>query len=428
MYTAPRVGWLNSSTVKPPMRAVNRLTAHSIRTLTKPGLYADGGNLYLKITPSGSKSWVFRYRISKDDCPALGLGPLSLVSLADARRKALELRQQRLSGVDPRAAKQSARAASKRRTALRLTFREAAETYIKTHEGAWRGARTANDWRQTMRDYAEPVIGAFDVADVETDHIVSILSPIWTTKHKTACNVRSRIENILDWAATRGSRSGLNPARYDGHIEHLIAKHVHVTVPRPSLPYQDAHAFVLKLQARTDNDARALLLVTYTGARYNEAAAARWREFDLIKRVWTVPAERMKKNHIHEIPLSRQVVEFLKGLPGEHNADDLVFPSREGTPVANSRVNEVLRELGYVIGEASTHGFRSTLRTWVGETYKNIKREIAEAVIAHDKRGSVEQTYERTRFLKDRRPIMQAWADYLDAPPAAEEETFLEAA
>ncbi|SAK46023.1 site-specific integrase [Caballeronia ptereochthonis] len=196
-------------------------------------------------------------------------------------------------------------------------------------------------------------------------------------------------------------------------------------MPRSSLPYQEAHDFVQKLAGRTDNDGRALWLVTYTGARYIEAAAACWKEFDLQRRIWTIPPDRMKKRHIHEIPLPRQVVAFLEALPGDHHPDDLVFPSREGTPVANSRVNDVLRDLGYQIGEASTHGFRSTLRTWVGDTYKDIKKEIAESVIAHDKRSGVEQTCERTRFLKDRRPIMQAWADYLDAPPPADEDSFL---
>jgi integrase len=316
------------------------------------------------------------------------------------------------------------RAAAARAAAVtRITFKEAAERFIELSKASWKNpAKQADQWESSLRIHAEPIIGKMDVADIDTPHLLKVLEPIWVAKHPTAKFVRQRIESVLEWATTAKYRAGSNPARFDGHLEHLLAKHKHKTTPRPALQYQEAHEFVAKLATQTSNEARALALVTYTGTRYIEAAAARWREFDLKRKVWTVPAERMKKDHVHEVPLSRQVIKLLEGLPGEHRPDDLVFPSRENTPVANSRVNEVLRDIGYEIGEASTHGFRSTLRTWVGDTYKDIKTEIAESVIAHDKRGKDQQTYERTRFLNERVSIMQAWADYLDAPPSGDSE------
>lgn len=203
---------------------------------------------------------------------------------------------------------------------------------------------------------------------------------------------------------------------YTGHLENLLPKTVQKTRSRPALDYREIHDFTKKLRAEAGNVARAMEFIILTGARTSEATGATWREIDLTGRVWRVPAQRMKRRIAHDVPLSAQAIALLKALPGQHRADDRIFDSVTGRQISDPVLSEVLRKLGYPLGAITTHGFRSTLRTWLAER-TSAPSAVAEACIAHDKRDKVRQAYERTRFFEQRVPLMTLWASFIDTPP-----------
>lgn len=400
------------------MRSTHRLTAAAIRKLmTSPPprakYYPDGGGLHIQITPAGNASWVYRYQLH-NVCREMGFGRFTVVSLAEARAKAAEAARLKAAGIDPLGQKQHARKTAALEARKRVTFSDAAEQFIKLREAGW-SAANAEAWRSSLTRYVPPSIARMDVSEIETGHVLQVVEPIWTKRNATAIQVRARIENVLDWASSRGSRSGENPARFAGHLENLLPKLQAKTVNRPSLDYRDIHGFMKKLRAESGGVARAVEFIVLTGARSSEATGATWAEIDLDGKVWHVPAERMKTRIAHDVPLSDQAVALLKALPGEHRPGDRLFDSARGKQISDSVLSDLLRALGYPQGEVTTHGFRSTLRTWLSER-TSAPAAVAEACIAHDKRDKVRQAYERTRFFEQRVPLMAMWADFLDAP------------
>lgn len=400
---------------------IHTLSAQAVEKKAKQGLYSDGGGLYLKVTPTGTKSWVYRYSVVAPDKGeahrrrhALGLGAYPDISLADARERARAQRLLRLDGDDPitvkRAKATERRVAAAAEKARKVTFEECANTYIQTHEAAWRDRRGAPQWRRSLDTHAHPIIGSLPVAAIDTALVMSVLQPIWTTKSETASRVRRRIENILDWATVSELRQGANPARWKGHLDKLLPKKSKLAAVKhyDKLDYRHMGTFMAELRRIDRLGARALDFAILTAARLGEVVKAKWSEIDFNARLWTVPAEHMKRGKEHRVPLSDAALAILQALPGNHDPDSRVFPL-SGTIVWY--VAKAVRE------DVTIHGFRGTFRDWAGDQTR-FQQEVIEQCLAHRIGDATEQSYYTSDALDKRRKVMDAWARYCAMPAA----------
>lgn len=400
-------------------RAIGRLTALKVERLAKPGMHADGGGLYLRITPRGARNWVLRYMLNGRP-RWMGLGPLALYGLAEARARALDARRKRHDGIDPIDARRADRARHRLEVAKSITFQECAEMYIASHKAGWRNEKHKYQWPATLQAYAYPVFGALPVQAVDTALMLKVLEPIWANKSETASRVRQRIENVLDFAKVRGYREGENPARWRGHLDKLLPARSRVRQVEhlAALPYSDLPLFLANLRKRDAFAARGLEFLILTAARTNEVIGARWSEIDLLDKTWTIPADRMKALREHRVPLSPPALALLQvmqtaGLTNDINA--YVFPGpRAGKPLSNMAFLMLLRRMGIV--DLTVHGFRATFKTWASER-TSIQNEIVEAALAHIVGDKVEQAYRRTDMFEKRRRLMQQWATFCTAEP-----------
>jgi integrase len=383
------------------------------------GLHPDGGNLYLQVGPSGSKSWLFRFML-KGRARGMGLGPLADISLAGARSLAGVCRRQLHEGIDPIEARNAQRAAAKLDAARSMTFRQCAEACIASYKAGWRSGKHGRQWAKTLETYAFPVFGDLPVQQVDVALVMKVLEPIWKTKTETASRIRGRIEAVLNWAKTRGYRSGENPAAWKGHLENLLPKRSKVRKVKhhPALPYGEIGPFMAGLRAQEGVAARALEFTILMAARSGEVRGARHVELDADALMWTIPGERMKSGREHRVPLSAPaqaiVIEMRK-----HTVDDLVFPGHKAKRPLNEGVMlEVLDRMGY--GHLTVHGFRSTFRDWAAEQTA-FPSEVVETALAHAVGDKVEAAYRRGDLLEKRRQLMEAWAAYCAAPAKAGE-------
>jgi integrase len=390
---------------------IHRLTGADLKRKA-PGVYADGGGLYLQVTAGKdqiNRSWCFRYT-TNGRTREMGLGPTHTVGLADARAVALEARQLRLRGVDPledRRAKKNASAAFAVRS---ITFAECADRYIDAHRAGWRSTKHAAQWPATLAA-ANAIFGTLPVGAVDTALVLKVVEPAWTRTPETANRLRGRIESVLDWAIAREFRQGPNPARWRGHLDKILPAHrkLRTKTHHPALPWQDAPRFLQELRQRDDLSARALEFLVLTAARTGEVLGATWDEVDLPQALWTVPAVRIKAGREHRVPLVPRCIEILQNQP----RGSLLFPGRRGEPLWVNGFNHLMKQLGYT--GATAHGFRSSFRDWCGEA-TNYPREIAEAALAHQVGSAVEQAYRRGDALAKRRKLMEAWASFCAAP------------
>jgi integrase len=384
-------------------RAGNRLTALQVVKATNPGMFADGHGLYLRIGPTGAKSWVFRYR-RDGRLHDIGLGPLHTVSLADARGRALDLRRQRLDGTDPLTAKREATAKARVADAKAMTFRQCADAYILAHQAGWRNAKHRAQWPSTLETYVYPVFGSLPVQSVDVGLMMKVLEPIWQTKPETASRVRGRIESVLDWATARGYRQGDNPARWRGHIENLLPRKSKVrrVEHHAALPYSDLPAFMADLRKREGTAARALELTILTAARTGEVIGASWSEIDFEARLWIIPGQRMKAGREHRVPLSDAALSILRPMY-ETRTDDKLFP------VSNMAMAMLLRRMSR--GDITTHGFRSSFSDWCAEQTA-FPSEVREMALAHAVSDKVEAAYRRGDLFQKRRELAEEWARY----------------
>jgi integrase len=398
-------------------RKVHRLSALAVSRESRPGMYPDGAGLYLQVSPAGTRSWIFRYTMggrTRD----MGLGSARDVSLAEARTKALEARKLKAAGIDPIAAKEGQAAERRAAAARQITFKEAAEAYVKAHNPAWRNAKHGAQWLNTLKAYAFPTIGNLSVQAIESGHVVKVLEPIWDKKTETATRLRGRIERILDWAAARGYRQGDNPARWRGHLQSLLAApgKLQKVQHHPALPYAEIGAFFAKLRTENGLAADALRLLIVTATRTSEVIAARWPEFDLDAGVWTIPANRIKSGREHRVPLTEQAVTLLRSLARLRRDDaetDFVFPGRGKKHLSNGAILALLDRMER--GDITAHGFRSTFRDWAAEC-TNFSREVAEMALAPVIADKTEAAYRRGDLFEKRRRLMDAWAAYVTAP------------
>ena len=391
-------------------RQINRLSPLQVSRLKKPGLYPDGAGLYLQVGPSSTKSWVLRFMLA-GKAREMGLGPLHTISLADARKRAQAGRQLLLLGIDPIEQRRQRVAAIRASEAKVVTFDEAAERYIAAHEKGWRNAKHGAQWRSTLRTYASPVVGSLNIAAIDTGLVARILEPIWTDKTETASRVRGRIEAVLDWAATRGFRSGDNPARWKGHLENILAPRskVHRVQHHPALAYAQMPKVLAAIRKQGGVSARALEVLVLTAARTSEVLEARWSEVDLTNATWTIPADRIKAGREHRVPLSRDAVKVLTALK-KAKRGEWVFPGgKEERPLSNMALLALLRRMGR--SDLTVHGFRSTFRDWAAEQ-TNYAREVAEQALAHAIGDKVEAAYRRGDLFDKRRRLMNEWARF----------------
>ena len=400
-------------------RAIERLTALKVEKTKKPGMYADGGGLYLRVTPEGARNWVLRYML--DRRPRwMGLGPLALYGLAEARSRALHARQRRHDGMDPIDARRADRARQRLDAAKAITFKQCAENYIAAHRAGWRNEKHAAQWGATLTAYAYPVIGALAVQAVDTGLVLKALEPIWTAKPETASRLRGRLESVLDFAKVRGYRDGENPARWRGHLAKLLPARskVRAVEHHAALPYAELPAFLTVLRAQEGIAARALEFLILTAARTGEVIGARWNEIDLLDKVWTAPSERMKAHREHRVPLSPRALAIVAEMKAARQGDadeSFVFAGRKpGRPLSNMAFLMLLRRM--VRADLTAHGFRATFKTWASER-TSFQNEIVEASLAHTIGDKVEQAYRRGDLFDKRRRLMQQWAMFCASAP-----------
>ncbi|MEX3972211.1 tyrosine-type recombinase/integrase [Paraburkholderia caribensis] len=392
-------------------RQLHRLNALKVAKETAPGYYGDGGGLYLQISNSGSRSWIFRFSLAKRS-REMGLGAVSSVSLAEARALATNCRKLLADGVDPIEARNADRERVSEASPEGLTFKQAAADFIEAHKAGWKNRKHAQQWENTLSTYAYPVIGTKDVSEIDTAMIVRILQPIWSKKAETASRVRGRIESILDAAKALGKRTGENPARWRGHLEQILPKRSRARRVKhhPALPYTQMHDFMPQLRAREAQAARVLHLLILTGVRTSEALLARPEEFDLGKRLWIVPPDRMKMEKELRVPLSEQALEIVREALKTAPKGGYLFPGqRKGKPLSNMAMLNMLDRMGYE--EITVHGFRSTFRDWVADCTE-YPDSLAEMALAHAVESKVEGAYRRGDMLERRRRMMQDWADF----------------
>jgi integrase len=396
-----------------------------------PGMHPDGGGLYLRVTPEGTRSWIFRFVLRGRE-HHMGLGPVHDVGLADARAEATACRRQLREGIDPIEARRAKRLERALEEARNVTFEACAEEYIEANKVSWKNAKHRDQWPSTLKRYAYPTIGKLPVRQIDTPMIMKILkqkvrsksgekSTLWSAKTETASRVRGRIETVLDHATTNHYREGPNPARWNGHLEmSLPAKSkIHEEKHHAALPYERASEFLLRLRERQGVAAQALELLFFTACRTTEVIEAPWSEFALDKKLWIIPKTRTKQKREHRVPLTPQALAIIEARKAVRSQDDVyVFPGlKPGKPLSNMAMLTLLqRDSEYA--DLTVHGLRSSFRDWVAEI-TNFQETIAEVALGHRVGDDTVRAYQRGDLLMKRRRMMEAWGRYCESTPAS---------
>jgi integrase len=406
--------------------AAKPLTAKQVENESRLGYHADGANtgLYLQVAEGKSRinrSWVFRYtspttRTRRE----LGFGSTRVRSLADARKVAADFRLQVLEGHDPIDERERKRTTAVTARAHRVTFDEAVNKCLEAKSLEWRNLKHSQQWRNTLNTYASPVLGKIAVDLITVGLVYQVLEPIWTTKTETATRVRQRIEVILDWCKARGYTTGENPARLKGGLGELLpkAQKIKKVEHHPAVPYLEIHSFVKKLRSLGGTAALGLEFALLTATRTGEVIGARWAEFDLADKVWTVPAERMKAGREHRIPLSVRAQEILQMMKSSQQ-NEFVFPGHsiaKNPHLSNGAFLSVMKRMGQY-SQYTPHGLRSSFRDWASETTQ-FPNETLELAMSHTIKNKAEAAYRRQDRLEQRSKLMQMWQDYVEADPS----------
>ena len=381
------------------------LSARKVETLG-PGFHADGGNLYLRVRDSHSRAWVFRYKAA-GKVREIGLGPFPTRSLAEARDAAGAMRKAVKAGADPALVirKDEPQAPGK-------TFKQCAVELMEAKRPGWKNAKHAQQWENTLRDYAYLTIGDKAPADVSLADVKAILLPMWSTKTETAQRVRGRIEAVLDYAAVHDLCDATrNPARWKGTLDKVFPPPRKVATPEnhASAPYSDVPRIMAALKDKSHVSALALRFIILTAARSGEARGALWSELDLDAATWTIPAKRMKAARPHRVPLSAPAVQIIRAMEKLRRPRvDLVFPGARDGLLSDVATNKTLHSIA---PDVTVHGFRSSFRVWC-EEQTSYPRSVTEAALAHVNADKTEAAYQRSDLFDRRRDLMQAWADF----------------
>lgn len=412
------------------MARTKRLTPKGVLALKKEGYHADSKavGLYVQVAyrqKAGkldkkhgvTRSWVYRYTSPViKRVRWMGLGSCDVIPLAEARSLAKAARRLVTLGADPiehrKATKAAEREAYLHEQASKMTFAACAEAHLAEHLKKYRNDKHKWQYRETL-GRASDAFGDLNVGQIDAPMVIKFLTPIWQQTPETAARIRGRIEKVLDWARVHQFRDGDNPARWSGHLEHIFTSGEggHYA----AMPFAELPGFMARLRERESASARALELLILTAARSGEVRLATWNEIDLDKKLWTVPAERMKAGKQHEVPLNKQAVALLKALP---RIEPHVFPGAvEGKPLSDMALMQLLRGMdanGYKV-----HGFRSSFRDWAGDETE-FDNETIEFALAHGIPDSTKAAYRRYRSLRKRGLLMQQWADYCDSTEVAD--------
>lgn len=398
----------------PPKKA-DELTAVEVKRLTAAGRHAVGGvpGLHLHVKDSGARAWILRVKVGARRCD-VGLGGYPEVSLERARNDARDARAGIRQGIDPITARREKRDALRVAVARQLTFDEAAKLAHKTKAHEFSNAKHGDDWLSSLTRYASPKIGDLPIASIDLPHLVSVLEPIWTTKTETATRVRQRIESVLAWATVNKYRTGDNPARWKGNLEHALPKpsKVRKIDHHAALPWSDVPGFMADLRQREGIGARALEFIILTAARSGEVRFATWDEIDVDGKLWTVPAERMKARKIHRVPLSDPALTLLESLP-RFEGSPYVFTAARGGVVSDMTISAVCRRMGVA---AVPHGFRSSFKDWARSSTAYAD-EVTELALAHVNSDATRAAYARDELLPKRAKLMAAWAKFCATVP-----------
>lgn len=380
---------------------MGNLTANMLRGTLEPGRHHDGDGLFLNVTPTGARSWICRVQ-KNGRRRDIGLGSAKKVSLAQARQRSAEVRSQVEAGIDPVLQRKKAEGIP--------TFREAAAAVYAENKKSWKNKKHRGQWLTSLQTYAFPKIGDVAVSDIESSHVRDVLIAIWLEKNETARRVRQRIGMVIDWAIAKNYRAHPLPMnainkslpKVRNRQNHLAALH-----------YSKVAAFVGKLRERESIGRLAFEFLILTAARSGEVRGALWSEIDLTERTWTIPAERMKADVEHIVPLSDAALDVLKRARAhKEDGNDLVFPgTRHGKPMSDMTLTKICRDAEV---DAVPHGFRSSFRDWVSEE-TDFDRDVAEMALAHTIANPVEAAYRRGKLLQKRRKLMNLWADYCAA-------------
>jgi integrase len=410
-----------------------------VERIKPPGLYGDGGGLYLQVTPQGSRSWIFRYE-RDGRTRKMGLGPTHLVDLREARNKAHAYRRQLFEGIDPFGERRK-----RTRAGAAPTFLAAAQAYIRTHAPTWENPKHVAQWFMTLTGHTPEgtptkenyckLLHSVPVDQIDTQLILQVLSPIWQTKTETASRIRGRIEKVLGAATVAGHRKGDNPARWKGHLQHLLASKSKLTEDKhyPALAYPELPAFMRDLQQQDGVAARALEFLIVTSVRTGDIVGGgraqvppmQWAHVDLQQQLWTIP--KSKTTTEHRVPLSAAAVRLLQQMQQQQQSD-LVFPSPQnpGEPLSNAAMAAVIARLNAQRSkqllprytdpkqgnrDVVPHGFRATFKSWCGDQ-TNAERAVIEACLSHAISDELEAAYRRSDFWHKRRRLMQQWADF----------------
>lgn len=382
-------------------RTTNNLTVKEVQNKAKQGYYSDGGNLYLQVSKTLSKSWLFRYKKSGKKTE-VGLGSTNAISLSEARKKAAEYRNLIANGFDPLEVKRT-KALPK---ALTMTFSQCADSYIDSHRSVWKNPKHIQQWENTIEQYCNPIMGGLSVANINTDLVIKCLTPIWFTKNETADRLRGRIECVLDWAKANKHRTDENPARWRGHLDKLLPKPSKVQNPKhhTALPFDEIKPFIKDVQSHDCMAARCLEFTILTAARTGESIAARWCEIDMDAKTWTLPKERMKANKEHVVLLADRCVAILVELKA-NQVNEYVFAGQK-KHISNMAMLNLLKRMGRT--GITVHGFRSTFVDWASETM-DYSSAVIEMCLAHTIKNQAEAAYRRGNLIDKRRIVMDEW-------------------
>ncbi|MDO9164259.1 MAG: integrase arm-type DNA-binding domain-containing protein [Methylococcaceae bacterium] len=387
------------------MARVKQLTVKQIENIKTAGYYADGKGLYLQVSKTISKSWLFIYWRDKKKTE-VGLGSLFDVSLSEAREKALELNKQVSNGINPLKEKTRKKRELALAEAKDMTFQECADAYIEINRHGWSNPKHAQQWTNTLSQYAYPLLGQLSIADIDTALVTKCLEPIWITKNETASRLRGRIEQVLSWATVKQYRSGDNPARWRGHLDKILPKpsKVQTTKHHPALPYEEIADFISLLRQQEGVAARCLEFTILTAARTNESIGATWDEINLDSKVWTIPAMRMKAGKEHRVALSDKSIDLLKQMKA-CQLSEYVFTSGKKN-LSNMAMLALLKRMNRK--DITAHGFRSSFRDWAAES-TSYPNELLEKCLAHTIKNESEAAYRRGDLLEKRFRVMNDW-------------------
>jgi integrase len=399
-------------------KKVKKKSHVEIERITTPGRHAVGGpaGLLLVVKPTGARSWMLRTKVGVKR-RSIGLGGYPDVSLSEARRKAKDLKEKIESGIDPVEEKRKDRDALIKEQTRYMTFEEAARRCHRKKAAELKNDKHIRDWISSIERHVIPTIGDISVSEIGLPEVLAVLKPIWTEKTETASRIRQRIEQILNWATVSGYRTGENPARWAGNISEILPKpsKVFKRVHFKALPYEQMGSFMVELRKRPAMTARALEWIILTACRSAEARGATWDEIDLKQRIWTIPADRMKMDREHRVPLCDDAVKLLKNLP-RFEGSNYLFTAARGGMLSDMSISMLCRRMKV---DAVPHGFRSTFKDWAIET-TSFPDLVSEMCLAHKVGSAVREAYARGDLLEKRRKLIDAWAEYINKVPAAD--------